>query len=333
MGTHFGSEFVQGYVLAGNLWYFTQPEAWSARAVNNAFYIRAFAGAFFPWSAVVVGRAVDLLRRGGAGLRLSVDEKLLWLWSIVVIGFFSLARFKLDHYIFPAAPACCLIAARAWRDAAADDRGTIGTRASIFVMAALLIVGGSFGCMYLFDLNLDLPSVAIALPVALLAGGVALMTVCAWRGWRAPRTAIVPVVMLLAVYVVTVGVGYPVLESTRPTALVGRTIRRIAGPHDIVGLYQLERWRASIRYYTGRPITPLDNPQDVREFLADPRHAFVVLRWHDFDALRAAGVPLRQVTRHRAVIGTSGKGLRRQVWGYLVVASEVSDRQVLRRVR
>jgi hypothetical protein len=24
--------------------------------------------------------------------------------------------------------------------------------------------------------------------------------------------------------------------------------------------------------------------------------------------------------RHRAVIGTSGRGLRRQVWGYLIVA-------------
>ncbi len=40
-------------------------------------------------------------------------EKLLWLWTLVVLGFFSIARFKLDHYIFPAAPACCLIAAHA----------------------------------------------------------------------------------------------------------------------------------------------------------------------------------------------------------------------------
>ena len=322
MNSRFGGDFLRGYVLAGNLWYFTQPSIFSQRAISHTFYIRAFAGAFFPWSAVVAGRAVDLLRRGTSGLRLSVDEKLLWLWTIVVIGFFSFARFKLDHYIFPAAPACCLIAARAWREAAADDRGTIGTRVGVFVMAAILIVGGSFGCVYLFDLNLDLPTVAIVLPLALLVGGVTLMTMCARRGWRVPSNAAVTVVMLLVVYVVTVGVGYPVLESTRPTAIVGRTIRHFASPDANVGLYGLERWRASIRYYVGRPVARLDDEADLRAFLADPRQGYVVMRRRDFEALSRAGLPLREVSRHRAVISTSGMGLGRQVWGYLVVAEE-----------
>lgn len=322
MAARFGRSFVQDYVLAGNVWYFTQPEVFSRRSISHTFYIRAFAGAFFPWSAVVAGRGVDLLRRGAAGLKLSADEKLLWLWTIVVIGFFSLARFKLDHYIFPAAPACCLIAARAWREAGADDRGTIGTRVGVFVIAALLILAGSFGSVYLFDLNLALPFEAILLPIALLAGGIALMAACARRGWRPPRTALIPVMMLLVVYVVTVQVGYPVFEATRPTSLVGRTIRRLAGPRDLVGLYRLERWRASLRYYAGRPVASLDDEQDVRAFLADSRRAFIVLRRRDFDALVAAGLPLREVSRRPAVIGTSGRGLRRQVWGYLVIAAE-----------
>jgi 4-amino-4-deoxy-L-arabinose transferase-like glycosyltransferase len=322
MAAQFGRAFVEGYVLAGNLWYFTQPGGFSQRAISHTFYIRAFAGAFFPWSAVVVGRGFDLLRRGTSGLKIGTDEKLLWLWTIVVIAFFSLARFKLDHYIFPAAPACCLIAARAWRDAGEDAPGTIGARAGVFAIAALLIVGGSFGCVYLFDLELELPAEAIALPLALLTGGIALMTMCARRQWRVPRTAVIPVVVLLAVYIVTVQVGYPVLESTRPTSIVGRTLRRIAAPGDMIGIYRLERWRASVRYYVGRPITSLETEAELRDFLADPRHAFVVLRRKDFDALRESGVPLREVTRHRAVIGTAGKGLRRQVWGYLVVAAE-----------
>ena len=322
MAARFGREFVERYLLAGNLWYFAQPAVFSERAISHTFYIRAFAGAFFPWSAVVAGRGVDLLRRGTTGLKLGVDEKLLWLWTIVVVAFFSVARFKLDHYIFPAAPACGLIAARAWRDAYENDVGTMGTRGSILVIAALLIVGGSFGGVYLFDLNLELPEAAIALPIALLVGGIALMTVSAQRGWRVPRTAAVPVVMLLVVYVVVVRVGYPVLETTRPTALAGRTIRRLAAPGDIVGLYRLERWRASVRYYVGRPVVRLDTEADVRAFLEDPRRGFVILRRHDFVVLRAAGVPLRQVMQRRAVVGTSGKGLRRQVWGYLVVAVE-----------
>ncbi len=322
MALRFGQSFIEGYVLAGNLWYFTQPAVFSGRAISHTYYIRAFAGAFFPWSAVAAGRAVDLLRRGSTGLRLSVDEKLLWVWMIVVIGFFSLARFKLDHYIFPAAPACCLIVGRAWHEAASDARGTVGARVGVFLIAALLVVGGSFGCVYLFDLDLDLPYVAILVPLALLAGGIALMTACARRGWRVPKTALVPILMLLVVYVVTVAVGYPALEATRPTAVVGRTIRRVAPPTAVVGLYGLDRWRASVRYYVGRPVTTLNDERELRAFLGDPRQGFVVMRRKDFDAFRAAGLPLKEVARHPAVVGTAGRGLLRQVWGYLVIAAE-----------
>ncbi|HYT76010.1 MAG TPA: hypothetical protein VEL79_14745, partial [Vicinamibacterales bacterium] len=93
-----------------------------------------------------------------------------------------------------------------------------------------------------------------------------------------------------------------------------------------VGLYSLERWRASLRYYLGRPIARLDTPDDLAAFVSAHHPAYVVLRRHDFETLRAAGVPLREVLRHRAVIGTSGNGVRRQVWGYVVVATNAPPR-------
>jgi 4-amino-4-deoxy-L-arabinose transferase-like glycosyltransferase len=326
MDLKFGRTFVEGYILAGNLWYFTQPATFSGRAVSHAYYARAFVGAFFPWSAVVVGRGVDALRRRASDVACSVDEKLLWLWMLTVFGFFSIARFKLDHYVFPAAPACCLVAARAWQEAAADVRGTGGTRAGVLAIAGLLIVAGSFGCVYLFDLGLDLPWIAIALPLALLCGGIALMSASAAREWQVPRTALIPVLMLLVVYLVTVGVGYPALEHTRPTAIVAKRLRWFAAPQSPVALYELERWRASLRYYLGRPIARLDTPEDLAAFIADHRPAYVVLRRQDYLAQRAAGLPLYEVIRRPAVFGTTGTGLRRQRWGYLVVASNVPPR-------
>ena len=33
----------------------------SARGINHTFYLRAFAGAFFPWSTIVVGRGIDAI--------------------------------------------------------------------------------------------------------------------------------------------------------------------------------------------------------------------------------------------------------------------------------
>ena len=129
MSWRFGREFIQGYVLAGNLWYFTQPAQFSGRAIDHTFYVRTFAGAFFPWSVIAAGRAFDVIRTLRIGRPPNSGETLLWIWMLVVIGFFSLARFKLDHYIFPAAPACCLLAAHAWRLAADDADGWLrGTR-------------------------------------------------------------------------------------------------------------------------------------------------------------------------------------------------------------
>jgi 4-amino-4-deoxy-L-arabinose transferase-like glycosyltransferase len=330
MDLRFGREFVQGYILAGNLWYFTQPEVFSRRAISHTFYARAFAGAFFPWSLVVVGHAIDVWRGRRTGPAMSAGEKLLWLWALVVIGFFSLARFKLDHYIFPAAPACCLIAAHAWRRAADQAPALLDnrwTKASIVLIAALLIVGGSFGSVYLFELNLELPAVAVLLPLALLVGGTGLLSSIVLAQWRIPRTATIPVITLLACYVVGVAVGYPVFEQTRPTAAVAKRLRRVAEPDAAIGLYRLERWRSSLRYYVDRPIVRLETPEDVLAFVSSDRPVYVVLRRNEYDSLRRGGAPIREVMRHRAVIGTSGRGLRRQQWGYLIVARSVRRQQ------
>ena len=318
----FGWEFVTAYLLAGNLWYFTQPVEFSGRAISHTFYARAFAGAFFPWSAIAVARGLDVLARGRS-VPLKAEEKILWVWVLVVLGFFSLARFKLDHYIFPAAPACCILAAEAWRTAAAERTSAPlwWTRFTVVAIAAVLIVVGSFGAVYLHEINLELPAIAMALPLTLAAGGIILMTQLARRQWTVPPTAVVPVSTLLLAYVVVVGVGFPVLEQTRPTAVVARTLAATTPAVAPVGLYRLERWRASIRYYLGRPIQRLETPDDIRQFLAQPQPVYIVMLRREYDDLRREGAPIHLLTQHRAIVGTSGRGVRRQRWGFLVVAT------------
>jgi 4-amino-4-deoxy-L-arabinose transferase-like glycosyltransferase len=330
MDGRFGSDFVQGYILAGNLFYFTQPTVFSSRAVSHTYYVRAFVGAFFPWSSILVGRAIDLLRRVRAGAEsCTTEEKLLWLWSAIIIGFFSLARFKLDHYIFPAAPACCLIAARAWCEAARDEgRQWLATRISVFVVAGILLVAGSFGSVYLFELDLDLPAAAILFPIVLAVGGIILMTAAARAGWGVPSTPIAPVITLLASYVLIATLGYPALEQTRPTALVARTLRQMTPADAQVGIYNLEQWRASLRYYSERPIQKLSSPEDVLAFTSPEHPVYIVMLRRDYQDLRRGGLELREVFKCRAVIGTvkTGTGLRRQQWGDMIIVTDAPSR-------
>lgn len=320
MQGRFGADFVQGYLLAGNLFYLTQPVEFSARVVSHTFYVRAFAGAFFPWSAVAIARGIDVLRTRPRPL--DAGEALLWTWVLVVVGFFSIARFKLDHYIFPAAPACCLIAAKAWRDAAADERGRWPVvRAGVLFIAALLIAGGGFVSVYLWKLDLGLPRVAIVLPLALLAGGIALMTQSARRHWRVPRSAMAVVTMLLVSYAAVVAVGFPALEQMRPTARVAAQLRYEVAGDAPIGLYRLERWRGSLRYYLNRPIERLENVEAARAFFAQERTVYAIMLRRDYLALRDQQVPVYPMIARRAVVGTTGHGLRKQRWGYLVVVT------------
>jgi 4-amino-4-deoxy-L-arabinose transferase-like glycosyltransferase len=245
---------------------------------------------------------------------MSVEERLLWLWLATVVIFFTAAQFRLDYYIFPAAPACCMLAALAVKRAAAE---TSWARRSLVVVAVCLTLGGAIAGAVLFRLNLRLPWTAIALPMVLIAGGAA----CLSRLLRGAATQAVGLVLatLLGVYTVVVLVGLPVLEESRPTAALGRWISRQADKGVPIGLYRLEDWRGSIRYYAKQPVVSIESPEELRDFLLRWPRSFVVMVEQDRGSFHRSGVELEEVAGRPAIVGRSGKYLRRQIWGRLVV--------------
>ena len=114
MYVRFKDGFVNGYVLDENFRLFAgsrfgnQPGFW--------FYFQILATALLPWTGLLLGRLIDDLRALMRGERVDAVETVLWGWALAVVGFFTFSTFKLDHYVFPAAPALCLLCARAWAD-------------------------------------------------------------------------------------------------------------------------------------------------------------------------------------------------------------------------
>jgi 4-amino-4-deoxy-L-arabinose transferase-like glycosyltransferase len=321
-----GWQFVHQYVLAGNLYYLTQPESFSNRAFNHTLYVSTFLAGFFPWSILTVGGAVDAVRRWRADLKVSTEEILLWAWVGVVFVFFSVARFKVDRYVYPAAPACCLLAARAWlsvnvrRKEAASARDNVAARWSIAILGVLLLVVGVYGAASLFNLGLDLPRTALLMPTSLAAAGAALTAGIVLRGGVSPTLMIGIIGMLLVTYGSVIVIGVPVLEQARPTAAVAEALRPELTADARVGLYRLEKWRFSLRYYLQRPVTRLQTPQEVQAFLKAGPRAYVLMLDEDFTRLREHGIDLRCISERPAVTGTTGRGLRKQRWGAIVVA-------------
>jgi dolichyl-phosphate-mannose-protein mannosyltransferase len=99
--------------------------------------------AFVPWILAVPATVVRIVR----GPRESATER-LWLlfaiWSVLVIGFFALAPFKLPHYGLPAFPALALLAARGWDETIGAAPGAARPRALLVpVLVLFAVLGGA----------------------------------------------------------------------------------------------------------------------------------------------------------------------------------------------
>ena len=126
MYVHFGDAFIQWYVLAGNLLRDAagvllgprgEPYA-STRAPSPAVSSRGARSS--------VGRLADLTLRRRSAPPMSTDEEAAL--ALVVRRdrvLLPLPGSSLDHYIFPAAPVLCLIAAKTWQDATVAEGASL----------------------------------------------------------------------------------------------------------------------------------------------------------------------------------------------------------------
>jgi hypothetical protein len=202
----------------------------------------------------------------------------------------------------------------------AGARDNAFTRWSVAIIGVLLVVAGALAAYSLFDLGLELPRSALVVPMTLAAGG-GVLTATILRSRRvSPIVFASVVVTLLVIYAGVATIGLPVLERARPTAVMAEGLRPKLGEHEQVGLYRLEKWRFSLRYYLERPVSRLQTSGEVREFL-NKNGGYILMLDEDLARLRNDGVRLRSVAERPAVTGTVGKGLRRQKWGALVVAT------------
>jgi hypothetical protein len=202
----------------------------------------------------------------------------------------------------------------------AAARDSLFTRWSVVALGIILVAVGAVAGFSLFDLGLELPRAAIVIPMSFVAGGLVLEATVLRRKSVSPTLFAAVVVMLLVVYGSVAAIGLPVLDQARPTAAIAENLRLKLSDDDRIGLYRLEKWRFSLRYYLERPVSRLQGPQEVRDFLTN-KGGYILLLDEDFARLRDDGVNLRAVTKRPAVTGTTGRGLRRQKWGALIVAT------------
>ncbi len=302
--------FVAGYVMNENVSLFA-ANRFNSR-FDPLFYFRVLAAGLLPWTGLAIGRLWDDVRAFRAR-SLDLTELLFWCWTIAIVGFFTASRFKLDHYVFPAAPVLCLVCARAWTEMRIPEAPAqhAGARLGAHTIGPLLVVAGA-GAGYFMIARLDLPSAAIIAPTVMLAAGVVVTANVSIA--RARRTALpwVTLVALATTYVSVITWVLPALEQRKVIPDVGRWVAAHAEPAAHVATYRLNRWSNAFRFYVDRHVAHLDAADQMREFIETPGAVYAVTTSQYYDELLSQGVPLQIEYEREGMWVTSGRALWRR---------------------
>lgn len=185
--------------------------------LNALEFVVVTSAAFLPWALAAPWAVARGLRRDWTG---PADRiwVVLALWTLLVIGFFTVSPFKLPHYGLPAFPALALLVARLWDDTLARRPGALSARALIvpiavvFVLAALAAGAAWAG-------HLPVPSTAVAILDVAARNLAARGQVAAER----PLEAFRPVLASCAV-IFAVGATAMVAAARRRSAELGLTV-------------------------------------------------------------------------------------------------------------
>ena len=310
MYLRFKDGFVNGYVLDENFRLFAgsrfgnQPGFW--------FYFQILAAALLPWTGLLVGRLIDDIRALVRGERLDDVEIMLWGWSLAVVGFFTLSTFKLDHYIFPAAPALCLLCARAWTDLRADP-ASVRHRASRvgfgLVGPFLLVAGIVLG--YLLVARFDLPREALVMPITMTLAGVAAIAGFTIRQAQPPRVPWLVTLVMLVLYAGVIAFVLPALERQKVVPEMAAWVATRAQSTDRVASFRLNRWTPDYRFYVGRHVALLEDVNQADAFFRAPTPFFCIMRRSAYDEFVARGIPLTILYEREGTSATSGRALWR----------------------
>jgi 4-amino-4-deoxy-L-arabinose transferase-like glycosyltransferase len=306
----FKDGFVNGYILDENVRLFAASRF--ANQPGYGFYVQILAGALLPWTGLLVGRLIDDARAWRRGGRLDGVEAMLWAWTVAIVGFFTLSTFKLDHYVFPAAPALCLLCARAWTDLRTDpqsDRHRF-SRVGFYLIGPLLVaIGGA--CAYLLSARLALPTGAIIVPTVLMLTGGAVSIGSVRRRALPPRVPWLVTGALVVTYAGLIAFVLPAFEGQKVVPDVARWVASRAQPTDRIASFRLNRWNPAYRFYVGRHTTFLEDHAEAAAFFGGPTPFYCVMRREEYDTFVAQGVPLTVRYEREGMWATSGRALWR----------------------
>jgi 4-amino-4-deoxy-L-arabinose transferase-like glycosyltransferase len=274
-----GWTYITQFIFGENLERFSTAMTPAGRDVW--FYVPVLLTDLFPWAPlVIVSLAIGWKRRAPdeAATHASI-RRLLWIWIVTIVAFFSLSQTKEDLYIFPVAPAvAALVADLLASDATTPRRATgvlllVISAACVFLAVAIGWVFGS-GTYRVED--------AIAASVVLGLTGLA--TCALWAVGRRPTAVFALALGFILFNYLFVSRVLPDVERFKPVPPLVKTFTGRAAPG--AHLASLNMSLPSLTYYLNRPVPELASADEAAALLDAGSESWVVTNDESWSAIR-----------------------------------------------
>jgi 4-amino-4-deoxy-L-arabinose transferase-like glycosyltransferase len=287
-----GGGYIVSFLLNENISRYTD-EGWGPR--RSFFYVQTMLGDLFPWSLLMIAALVCVVFRRKIvdwvfGIEAPVDvdsnvnafsiARLLAIWIVVIVGFYSFSRNQQDQYVMPTYLGVSVLVG-ALINAFVEKRAEWVRWLFVVSGALLAAIGGGFIYIVSRRSNLDLAGTDL-IGLVLLAGGVATFVFALVR--KREFAVYSKIWALVAVMFVFVILTLPDFERYKPVKALSEVIAQNAEPDSRVGYY---RYTApTMVYYLHRPVLEYFQEDEMTSLFADSKPAYMVMTGAEYDAIK-----------------------------------------------
>jgi 4-amino-4-deoxy-L-arabinose transferase-like glycosyltransferase len=272
-----GSEYIRSFIFGENLGRYAEAAGEQARGV--LFYLPVMFADLFPWSLFL-----PIALWWAFGERSNRTIRLLLIWVVAIVIFFSLSGTKEDLYIFPIVPAEAALVGALIARGSRSSAGRLNSqvRWSSMATAFLLFAAGSamfwtFAVAHRYSLR----GAALLGAVAAI-GGVGAVAASARRQSVTAVTMVGGALVVISWCVVLRVL--PDFERYKPVRPFADTIRSRASVGAIVGYYRFAL--PSMVYYLNRPVMEVVLPDHLRAVFYSSSDIYFVMPEHEYESIK-----------------------------------------------
>jgi 4-amino-4-deoxy-L-arabinose transferase-like glycosyltransferase len=281
-----GNAYLRGFFLGDNVERFATSRFNDARPVW--YYAPVLIGGLLPWSIYLVTLmwrpAIDLGRRRAA---LTDLQRVLLIWALMPLLFYTLSIGKQPRYILPVLPPAAILLAQAMATRIAASRTDQGRRqpglsgatwatSALFIVIAILFVR-----MQPLFIN-TYPALTWTAAALAICAAAAFAWVAITQAWSR-----LPVVGAIAAASLLIAVQFGALSGRRPEAVeqMAALVRANRVANEPVTIYHA--FARNLTFYSGLKIIETFDVKQAAAFIRSPERILLVAEADDVKAIEA----------------------------------------------